>query len=390
MTSSLELAVGLRIESKLPDVGTTIFTVMSALAQQHQAINLSQGFPDYPISERLIALTGEALRAGHNQYAPMAGLLKLREALAAKYERLYRRVYEPVEEITITAGATQGLYTAIAALVHRGDEVVVFEPAYDSYAPAIRLQGATVVRQQLRFPGYGIDWEALKQVISARTRLIIINSPNNPGTSVLSSTDLSELAQLTRGSNIMLLSDEVYEHMVYDGATHQSLALREELASRSLIVGSFGKTFHATGWKIGYVLGPQELMREFRRVHQFNVFCVNTPMQHALAGFLEDAAHYEGLQAFFQEKRDLLHRGLAGTRFTPVLAKGSYFLLASYERVSDQPDREFAAWLTHAHGVATIPLSAFHAEGQDRKLLRFCFAKRPETLYAALQRLARV
>ncbi len=390
MAGSLPLAQGLRVSSKLPDVGTTIFTVMSALAQECGAINLSQGFPDYAVSEELLALVGEALRAGHNQYAPMAGLPALREALAAKYRRLYARDYDPGEEITITAGATQAIYTAVAALVKPGDEVIVFEPAYDSYGPAIRLQGATVVRQQLLAPAFDIDWAALEAALTHRTRLIVLNSPNNPGTSTLSDADLRKLEELTRGRDLALLADEVYEHMVFDGALHQSFARTPELASRSLIVASFGKTFHATGWKIGYILGPGELMREFRRVHQFNVFCVNTPMQHALARYLQDPAHYEGLASFFQDKRDLLFAGLKTTRFTPFKPRGSYFLLAGFERISEESDREFAARLTREHGVATIPLSVFHAEGKDRKLLRFCFAKREETLLRAMERLAKV
>ncbi len=389
-TEYLALDKGLTVHSKLPDVGTTIFTVMSALAQQHGAINLSQGFPDYPISEELVAFAEAALRGGHNQYAPMAGLPVLREALASKYERLYARRYDPGEEITITAGATQALYTAIAALVQPGDEVIVFEPAYDSYAPAIRLQGATVVRQQLRFPRYAIDWPSLRQAISPRTRMIVLNSPNNPGTSVFAPEDLIALESVVRQSNIVLLSDEVYEHMVYDGANHQSLARSAALAPRSLIVGSFGKTFHATGWKIGYIVGPRDLMREFRRVHQFNVFCVTAPLQHALAQVLERPEHYEGLAGFFQKKRDLLHEGLACTRFVPLKSQGSYFLLARYDRVSDLPDQEFARWLTREHGVASIPLSVFHADGIDRKIVRLCFAKQDTTLQQALERLARV
>jgi len=388
--AALSLGKGLRVQSKLPEVGTTIFTVMSALAQQCGAINLSQGYPDYAVDAELIAMAQEALRSGHNQYAPMAGLPALRDALADKYDRLYGRAYDPGEEITVTAGATQALYTAFAALLRPGDEAIIFEPAYDSYAPAITLQGATVVRQQLLYPGYSIDWPALRRAMTPRTRMIVLNSPNNPGTSILSSEDIAALEAATRGSNIVLLSDEVYEHMVYDGACHQSLSRSEELAGRSLIVASFGKTFHATGWKIGYVLGPQELMREFRRVHQFNVFCVNTPLQHALAKFLAQPAHYEGLAQFFQAKRDLLQRGLQATRFAPIPSRGSYFLLAGYQALSDLPDREFARWLAEEHGVATIPLSVFHADGTDRKLVRFCFAKKESTLQQALERLARI
>lgn len=390
MKTARGLAERAEPKSKLPDVGTTIFTVMSALAQECKAINLSQGYPDYPVAPELSTLVTEAMKEGQHQYAPMPGLLALRVALAEKYRHLYGRDYDPGEEITITAGATQALYTAIVALVHPGDEVIIFEPAYDSYAPAIRLQGAQVVRQQLVYPGFKIDWSALRRSITPRTRMIILNSPNNPGTSVLSAEDLDCLAALTRDTKILLLSDEVYEHMVYDGLPHQSMASSEELAGRSLVVASFGKTFHATGWKVGYVLGPQELMREFRRVHQFNVFCVNTPMQHALAKYLPEASHYVGLASFFQTKRDRLMQGLQRTRFRPIKAQGSYFLLASYLDISSLADHEFAIWLTREHGVATIPLSAFHIDATDRKLLRFCFAKREDTLDAALERLARV
>jgi methionine aminotransferase len=389
-STAAAMAAGLSVSSKLPDVGTTIFTRMSAMAQAHAAINLSQGYPDYPISPELISLVEAALRAGHNQYAPMAGVMPLREQLAQKYESLYRRSYDPESEITITAGATQAIHSAIAALVSPGDEVIVFEPAYDSYAPSIRLQGGEVIRQPLAYPGFHIDWDALARAITPRTRMLILNSPNNPGTSVLTPEDLTALEKLVRGSNIVLLSDEVYEHMVYDGAPHQSLARSLELAGRSVIVASFGKTFHATGWKVGYALAPRELMQEFRRVHQFNVFCVNSVMQYALAQYLKEPAHYLGLSAFFQAKRDLFAQGLKATAFRPLHSAGSYFLLADYSRLSDAPDIAFVEELTRNHGVAAIPLSVFHHDACDRKFVRFCFAKQDETLYGALERLAAI
>ena len=379
-----------KIRSKLPATGTTIFTVMSALAQQHGAVNLGQGFPDYAIDPILIDLVDAAMRAGHNQYPLMPGVMRLREAIAAKVARLYGRAYDPEHEVTVTTGATQAIFTSIQALAHPGDEVIVFEPAYDSYVPAVRLSGATPVTLPLTFPDYAIDWPALAASITPRTRMIVVNSPNNPGASVLSADDLGRLAALTRGTDILIVSDEVYEHMVYDGARHESLARNAELAERSIVIGSFGKTFHATGWKVGYALAPRAISAEIRRVHQFTVFTVNSAVQHALAEFLRDPARYETLPAFFTAKRDLFRAALADAPLDLLPCRGSYFQLARYDRVSEEPAQEFAQRLVREIGVATIPLSAFYQDGTDHRVIRFCFAKRDETLLAAAERLQRL
>ena len=378
------------LRSKLPATGTTIFSVMSALAQRHGAVNLGQGFPDYAIDPALIDLVTAAMRAGHNQYPLMPGVMALREAIAAKVLRLYGRGYDAETEVTVTTGATQAIFTTIQALAHPGDEVIVFEPAYDSYIPSVRLAGATPVALPLTFPGYRIDWAAVRAAITPRTRMIVVNTPNNPGTSVLSAADCAELAAITRGSDIVVVSDEVYEHMVYDGARHESLARHDELARRSVVIGSFGKTFHATGWKVGYALAPAEIAAEIRRVHQFTVFTVNSAVQHALAEFLREPARYEHLPEFFARKRDVLRGALADTPLTVLPCAGSYFLLARYERISDEPAAAFAQRLVREYGVATIPLSAFYADGTDHRVIRFCFAKRDETLRAAAERLRRL
>ena len=375
------------IRSKLPATGTSIFSVMSALAQAHGAVNLGQGFPDYAIDPQLIDLVAAAMRAGHNQYPLSPGVMSLREGIAAKVQRLYGRSYDPGNEITVTTGATQGIFTTIQALAHAGDEVIVFEPAYDSYIPAIRLAGATPVPLPLMVPGYDIDWDAVRGAISPRTRMIVVNTPNNPGTGILSADDLRQFAEVTRGTDIVIVSDEVYEHMVYDGARHESLARHDELAARSVVIGSFGKTFHATGWKVGYALAPPEITAEIRRVHQFTVFTVNSAVQHGLAEFLRDPARYEGLPAFFTAKRDLLRAALADTPLDLLPCRGSYFQLAAYARISEEPAAEFAQRLVREYGVATIPLSAFYQGGTDHRVIRFCFAKRDETLLAAAERL---
>jgi methionine aminotransferase len=376
--------------SRLPATGTSIFSVMSALAQKHGAVNLGQGFPDYDIDPVLIDLVAAAMRAGHNQYPLSAGVMALREAIAAKVERLYGRGYDPEHEITVTTGATQAIFTTIGALAQPGDEVIVFEPAYDSYIPAVRLAGATPVPIPLTVPDYRIDWPRVRAAITPRTRMILVNTPNNPGTSILSAQDVAELAAVTRGTGIVIVSDEVYEHMVYDGARHEGLARSDELAARSVVIGSFGKTFHATGWKVGYALAPRELTAEIRRVHQFTVFTVNSPMQHALAAFLREPSRYEGLPEFFTAKRDLLRSLLADTPLELLPCHGSYFQLARYDRISDEPAGEFAQRLIREVGVATIPLSAFYQDGTDHRVIRFCFAKREETLRAAGGRLARL
>jgi methionine aminotransferase len=380
----------LTLRSKLPATGTSIFSVMSALAAERGAVNLGQGCPDYALDPGLIELVTAAMRAGHNQYPLSAGVMVLREAIAAKVERLYRRAYDPEHEITITAGATQAIYTAVQALAHPGDEAIVFEPAYDSYVAAIRLAGATPILLPLTVPDYRIDFAALAGAITPRTRLILLNTPNNPGTSVLSGDDRAALAAAVRGTPIHCLSDEVYEHMVYDGGRHHSLAGHPELAAQSVVIGSFGKTFHATGWKVGYALAPRDISAEIRRVHQFTVFTVNSPAQHALAAFLADPARYETLPSFFAAKRELLRSALRATPLTLLPCRGSYFQLARYDRIGAEPALEFAQRLTREFGVAAIPLSAFHQDGTDHRVIRFCFAKRDETLIAAGERLARL
>ncbi len=377
------------VVSRLPNVGTTIFTVMSKLAQDCGAINLSQGFPDFSAEDVLFERVGHWMRAGHNQYAPMAGVPALRVAIAAKVWALYGTDYDPEREITVTAGATQALFTAVAALVHPGDEVIVFEPVYDSYVPAIELAGGVVRRARLAAPDYRPDWAAVRTLVSPRTRMIMINTPHNPSGTVWSADDLRELAALTRDTGIVVVADEVYEHIVFDGLRHESVARYPELAARSVIVSSFGKTYHVTGWKVGYVLAPHELMAEFRKVHQFNVFTVNTPVQLALADYMVDTSRYLDLAGFYQAKRDAFRAGLAHTGFELLPCTGTYFQTARYAAISDAPDTEFVQWLTREVGVAAIPLSAFFGDGRDERVIRFCFAKRDETLAAAFERLGR-
>lgn len=328
------------IRSRLPDVGTTIFTVMSRMAQECGAINLSQGFPDFNAEDVLFERVAHWMRSGHNQYAPMAGVLPLREAIARKVAELYATAYDVEREITVTAGATQALFTAVAALVHPGDEVIVFEPVYDSYAPAIELQGGKVVRMRLSAPDYRPDWDAVAAAVGPRTRMIMINSPHNPTATVWEAADFDRLAALLRDTGIVVVSDEVYEHIVFDGVAHRSCAAHPELAGRSVVVSSFGKTYHITGWKVGYVVAPAELMAEFRKVHQFNVFTVSTPVQHALADYMADAARHLGLAAFYQAKRDFFRQALAGSRFELLPSAGTYFQLARYDAISDRPDRD--------------------------------------------------
>lgn len=375
--------------SRLPEVGTTVFTVMSRLAQECGAINLSQGFPDFNAEDTLFERVAHWMRSGYNQYAPMAGAPALRTAIAAKVEDLYGATYDPEHEITVTAGATQALFTAVAALVHPGDEVIVFEPVYDSYVPAIALQGGVVRRARLAAPDYRPDWDAVLALVTPRTRMIMINTPHNPTGTVWSAADLQRLTEITRGTGIVVVADEVYEHIVFDGARHESAARYPELAERSLIVSSFGKTYHVTGWKVGYVLAPRELMAEFRKVHQFNVFTVNTPVQLALADYMADAERHLRLATFYQEKRDFFRRGLAATRFELLPCAGTYFQTARYTAIADLPDTTFVEWLTRKVGVAAIPLSAFFGDGRDEQVIRFCFAKRDDTLEAAFERLGR-
>jgi methionine aminotransferase len=378
------------LRSKLPATGTSIFSVMSALAAEYDAVNLGQGFPDYPIDPALIDLVAAAMHAGHNQYPLSAGVMALREAIAAKVLRLYGRAYDPEREVTVTTGATQAIYTSIQALAHPGDEAILFEPAYDSYIPSIRMAGATPVPLPLTFPGYRIDFAALRAAITPRTRVILLTTPNNPGTSVLTAADRDALAALVRDTPIVVVSDEVYEHMVYDGQPHASLAGHAELSECSVVIGSFGKTFHATGWKVGYTLAPPAITAEIRRVHQFTVFTVNSAAQHGLAAFLADPSRYEGLPAFFEAKRERLRALLAATPLTLLPCAGSYFQLATYERITDEPAAAFAQRLVREIGVATIPLSAFYHDGTDHRVIRFCFAKRDQTLEKAGARLVRL
>jgi len=376
--------------SKLPQVGTTIFTVMSRLATEHNAINLSQGFPDFDCSPELQNLVTKYMKAGLNQYPPMAGIPQLREAIAEKVRTLYGASYDPEHEITVTPGATYGLFTAIATLIRPGDEVIVFEPAYDSYVPSIEVQGGKAVYLGLKFPDYHIDWNEVRQAITPKTRMIIINTPNNPTASVFSAADMRELESITRGTDIVILSDEVYEHLVFDGAQHQSVARFPGLAERSFVVSSFGKTYHVTGWKMGYCLAPRALMNEFRKVHQFNVFTCNTPVQYALAEFMQQPQHYLGLAAFYQKKRDYFRDRLRESRFTLLPSSGTYFQSVRYDDITDEKDADYAMRLTREHGIAAIPLSAFYHTPPGHKVLRFCFAKTEQTLFKGTEILRRI
>ena len=375
------------IDSKHPAIGTTIFTVMSKLAVECGAVNLSQGFPDFQAEPALFDAVHRHMLAGRNQYAPMTGVPELRQAIVDKVAALYGPRFDVESEVTVTAGATQAIFTAIAAFVRPGDEVIVFEPVYDSYVPAIETVGGRAVFAQLKFPDYAPDWAQVAQLISPKTRLIIINSPHNPTGSLLTAVDLEKLANLLRGTDIVVLSDEVYEHILFDGEQHASLCAHAELAQRSIVVSSFGKTYHITGWKIGYVVGPADLMAEFRKVHQFNVFTVHTPSQLALAEYMQDASRHLGLAAFYQEKRDFFRKLMAATPFKLLPCRGTYFQLASYAGLSELPDRAFAEWMTREVGVAVIPVSVFYANGRDDQVVRFCFAKQESTLRAAAERL---
>ncbi len=375
----------MQINSKLPHIGTTIFTVMSGLAKEYNAINLSQGFPDFGCSPKLLELAQKNLMAGFNQYAPMTGAQPLRETISELLQNCYGATYHPETEITITAGATQGIYTSIAAFIHKGDEVIVFEPAYDCYIPAIEVHGGIVKPIALEYPNFTINWNTVKNTITDKTRMIIINSPHNPSGTTLLESDLLELQKIVAGTNIMVISDEVYEHMVFDGKPHQSVARFKSLAAQSIIVSSFGKTIHATGWKIGYVAAPKELMIEFRKVHQFLVFCVNHPFQLALADFLKDESTYKGLHQFYQSKRDYFRDLISSSRFEIEPCTGTYFQLLNYKNITDEKDTDFAIRLTKEKGLASIPLSVFYSNQQQQQLLRFCFAKKEETLEKAAE-----
>lgn len=375
------------ILSKLPDVGTTIFTVMSQLAAQYNAVNLGQGFPDFPMSPTLHELVAKAMRDGANQYVHMNGYPLLRQKLAVKVQQLYATAVDAETDITITPGGTYAIYTALTTVLQPGDEVIVFEPAYDSYIPNIEINGAVAVRIALNYPDYSIPWEEVKQKITSKTRMIMINSPHNPTGAVLSAADMQALARLVEGTNIMILSDEVYEHLIFDGLTHESILRYPELLKRSFVCFSFGKTYHCTGWKLGYCISSPELMKEFRKVHQFNCFTCDTPKQVALATYLDDAQAYMELGAQIQQKRDYFRKQMEQTPFQCIPSHGSYFECYSYTAISDEPDMVFAKRLTTEHGVATIPVSAFYKDGKDDKVIRFCFAKQEVTLDKAIEKL---
>ena len=385
--------------SRLPNVGTTVFTVMSALAVEHEAINLGQGFPDFPCDRKLIASVNDAMLADRNQYPPMAGVAELRNRVSQKIQNLYGHHYDPDSEITITAGGTQGVLTTILACVSPGDEVVIIEPAFDCYRPAIELAGGKTIAVSLQVmrdangqvASYEIPWDALAKAINSKTRLLLINSPHNPTGMVWQKSDLDRLALLVKNTSTLILSDEVYEHMVYDGAVHHSIASHPELAARSFLISSFGKTYHVTGWKVGYVAAPSALTKEFRKVHQFNIFTVNTPMQYGLATYLAEASHYLNLPAFYQTKRDFFRAGLAKTKFKLLPTPGTYFQCADYSALNIPEaklnEADFCKWLTTKVGVAAIPVSAFYDQPTESGVIRFCFAKQEQTLSTALQRL---
>ena len=379
-------------ETKLPKVGTTIFTVMSQLAAEHGAVNLGQGFPDFAVPQRLVDELDRAMREGHNQYAPMTGVAPLRQAIAGKVLRCYGREVDPDTEITVTSGATEALFNAIHAVVRPGEEVIVLDPAYDSYEPAIELAGARAVHVALDPRTFAVDWARVRAAITPRTRLLIINSPHNPSGAMLEEADLRALADLLRDTGIFLISDEVYEHIVFDGRRHESVLRHPELAERAFVVSSFGKTYHCTGWKIGYAIAPPALSAEFRKVHQYNVFCTFAPAQHAFAAMIRDEpGHYEQLGAFYQEKRDRFRAQLLETRLKPLPVPGGYFQLVDYSAVSDLPDTEFVRWLTIEHGVTAIPLSPFYQNAPaGQRLARLCFAKNEATLDAAIERLKKL
>lgn len=373
--------------SKLPNVGTSIFAIMSKMANDYGAINLSQGFPDFQCNEELVNLVNKYMKKGYNQYAPMQGLMTLREGIAEKTEELYSQKYNPDTEITVTAGATQALYTAITAVVEEGDEVIVFEPAYDSYVPVIELNGGKPVYIQLKAPDFKIDWDQVQKVVTSRTKLIIINSPHNPTGSTLTALDLERLKKIVSGTKIIILSDEVYEHIIFDNLDHQSIARFPKLAERSFIISSFGKTYHNTGWKIGYCVAPAHLMKEFRKVHQFVVFTVNTPIQYAFAEFIKRKEEYINLNSFYQKKRDYFNSLLKGSKFKIKPSNGTYFQLLDYSKIDSLNEVDYAEKLTKEYGIASIPVSVFYHKATENKVLRFCFAKSDETLEQAAEKL---
>jgi len=371
--------------SKLPDIETTIFTVMENLSKKHKAINLSQGFPNFKSDQKLIDLVSKAMNSGYNQYAPMLGVRELREAIAEKFDKLYQTSYNPKNEIVVTAGATQAIFTIISAFISPKDEVILFKPAYDCYEPAIELNGGKVIPIQLKYPDYQVDWDEVKKVFSEKTKMIVVNTPQNPCGTVFSKEDMQQLETLTRNTNCIVLSDEVYEHMVFDGFTHQSACLFPDLKERTFITASFGKTFQNTGWKMGYCCGPKELMKEFIKVHQFNVYCVNHPIQIALAEYLKEASVYKELDSFYEKKRDLFLAAITNSNFSFKPSKATYFQLLNYTAISTEKDVDFAKRLVTEFGVASIPLSVFNTNRLDEKVLRFCFAKKEETLLKAAE-----
>ncbi|HWI93759.1 MAG TPA: methionine aminotransferase [Flavisolibacter sp.] len=376
-----------QIQSKLPNVGTTIFTVMSVLAAENKAINLGQGMPDIPMSEELIALVSQAMKNGYNQYVHMNGYMPLRESIAEKVEFLYNAKINPDTQITVTPGGTYALYTALTTILQPGDEVIVFEPAYDSYIPSIEVNGASAVRIALTFPDYKIDWSVVKSRITERTRAIMINSPHNPTGSVLAKDDIEQLRLITKGSQILIVSDEVYEHLIYDGKQHESILKYPDLLERSFVSFSFGKVYHCTGWKLGYSISSDYLMKEFRKIHQFNAFCCDTPKQLALATFLKQKENYLELGSLLQQKRDIFQNLMSQTKFEALPSHGSYFQVYSYKKISSESEKDIAIRLTKERGVTTIPVSAFYTDGTNNQVLRFCFAKKNATLEQAAEKL---
>lgn len=375
------------IKSKVPNIKTSIFAIMSSMANEHNAINLSQGFPNFEISKDLISLVNKSMLAGHNQYAPMAGVLPLREKLSLKAEKLYGKKYNPETEITITAGGTQALHTAISTIIKDGDEVIIFEPAYDSYAPVVKLNGGIPVYIKLKYPDFSIDWEHVNKLINSKTRLIILNSPHNPSGKVFSEEDMQSLKRLVVGTNILILSDEVYEHIIFDGKKHNSVAKYPELAERSILVFSFGKMYHATGWKLGYCMAPEKIMKEIRKVHQFVVYAANTPIQYAIAEYLDFEDEYLKLSEFYQNKRDFFNNLLTEIGFDVLPASGTYFQTVNFSAYSDETDFQLAERLTKKYAIAAIPMSPFYHNEENTGTLRFCFAKTDETLTEAAKKL---
>jgi methionine aminotransferase len=376
--------------SKLSNVGTTIFSQMTQLANENEAINLSQGFPDFMPDPELLDHVDYFIKQGFNQYAPMGGMITLKEEIARKIENSHQAIYHPDSEITVTAGGTQAIFTAVATFVKKDDEVIIFEPAYDCYEPTVELFGGVVKRFEMKAPDYAIDWTAVRNLVSNKTKMIILNNPNNPSGKILTAQDIQELIAIVKGTSILILSDEVYENIVFDGKQHLSLAKYPELKERTLLVASFGKLFHVTGWKIGYCAAPKALTDEFRKIHQFNVFSVNTPIQLALAAYMKNEGHYNNLGQFFQEKRDFLRKGLAGTSFELLDCEGTYFQALKYDKISDKNDFDFASELTITHKVASVPFSSFYKNKRNDHVIRLCFAKKQETLEKAIENLSRL